>query len=90
MKFPQTGGCQCGAIGYEIGEVPQLVYTSHCAECQSPAGSAFSMTLVVAGTAFQLGGTQPPLASTQCRQRAHGHPVGLPELRHVDLQRPKA
>jgi hypothetical protein len=26
MKLPQTGGCQCGAIRYEITEAPQLVY----------------------------------------------------------------
>jgi hypothetical protein len=25
MKLPQTGGCQCGKIRYEISEAPQLV-----------------------------------------------------------------
>jgi hypothetical protein len=58
MKLPQTGGCQCGAIRYEVTEAPQLVYTCHCTECQRLTGSAFSMALVVAGTAFQLAGTQ--------------------------------
>jgi hypothetical protein len=42
MKFPQTGGCQCGAVRYEISEAPQLVYTCHCNECQRLTGSAFS------------------------------------------------
>ena len=32
MKLPQTGGCQCGAIRYEITEEPQLVYTCHCTD----------------------------------------------------------
>jgi hypothetical protein len=59
MKFPQTGGCQCGAIRYEIREALHLVYTCHCTECQRLTGSAFSMALVVAGTAFQLAGTHP-------------------------------
>jgi hypothetical protein len=27
MRLPQTGGCQCGAIRYEITENPELVYT---------------------------------------------------------------
>jgi len=27
MKLPQTGGCLCGKIRYEITEAPQLVYT---------------------------------------------------------------
>jgi hypothetical protein len=32
VKLPQTGGCQCGNIRYEITEAPQLVYT-----CESSA-----------------------------------------------------
>jgi hypothetical protein len=27
MNLPQTGGCQCGKIRYEVTEAPQLVYT---------------------------------------------------------------
>jgi hypothetical protein len=31
MKLPpQTGGCQCGKIRYEITESPTFVYTCHC------------------------------------------------------------
>jgi hypothetical protein len=30
MKLPQTGGCQCGKIRYEITEAPTLVYTVDC------------------------------------------------------------
>jgi hypothetical protein len=59
MKFPQTGGCQCGAVRYEISEAPQLVYTCHCNECQRLTGSAFSMALVVSGDAFHFAGTNP-------------------------------
>ena len=59
MRFPKTGGCQCGAIRYEVSEAPHQVYTCHCTECQPLTGSAFSMALVVAGTAFHFAGTQP-------------------------------
>jgi hypothetical protein len=41
MKLPQTGGCQCGKVRYEITEEPWAVYTCHCLECQRPTGSAF-------------------------------------------------
>jgi len=34
MKLPQTGGCQWGAIRYEITEAPQLIYKCHCVDCQ--------------------------------------------------------
>ena len=48
MKLPQTGGCQCGKIRYEITEAPQLVYTCHCKDCQRLTSSAFSLGVVVA------------------------------------------
>jgi len=47
MKLPQTGGCHCGAIRYEITEEPQSVYTCHCTDCQRLTSSAFSMGVVV-------------------------------------------
>ena len=43
MKLPQTGGCQCGKIRYEITEAPQQVYACHCRDCQRLTSSAFSM-----------------------------------------------
>src|ERR1700686_767087 len=65
MKLPQTGGCQCGKIRYEITEEPQSVYTCHCTACQRLTSSAFSMGLVVAEPAFRLSGVEPkPLQGT--------------------------
>jgi hypothetical protein len=65
MKLPQTGGCQCGKIRYEITEAPQLVYTCHCTDCQRLTSSAFSLGIVVAETAFRLSGIEPrPLQRT--------------------------
>ena len=62
MKLPQTGGCLCGIIRYEISEAPRLVYTCHCTECQRLTSSAFSIALAVAG--FRLTGDEPkPLES---------------------------
>jgi hypothetical protein len=63
MKLPQTGGCLCGKIRYEISEAPRLVYTCHCTECQHLTSSAFSIALAVAS--FRLTGDEPqPLEST--------------------------
>ena len=59
MKLPQTGGCQCGQIRYEITEEPQLVYTCHCTDCQRLTSSAFSMGVVVPEPAFRLSGVEP-------------------------------
>ena len=59
MDLPQTGGCQCGKIRYEITEAPQSVYACHCRDCQRLTSSAFSMGVVVPETAFKLSGVQP-------------------------------
>jgi len=65
MKLPQTGGCQCGAMRYEITEAPQSVYTCHCTDCQRLTSSAFSLGMVVSDNAFRLMGVEPrPLQRT--------------------------
>ena len=65
MKFPQTGGCQCGALRYEITQAPRMVYTCHCTDCQRLTSSAFSMAIVLAPEAFRLTQGEPrPLQKT--------------------------
>jgi hypothetical protein len=59
MKLPQTGGCQCRTIRYEITEAPQLVTTCHCTDCQRITGSAFSLGVALPETAFRLTAGQP-------------------------------
>jgi hypothetical protein len=59
MRLPLTGGCQCGALRYEISQAPSLVYTCHCTDCQRLTGSAFSMALVASTEAFSFTGAEP-------------------------------
>jgi hypothetical protein len=59
MKLPQTGGCQCGALRYEITEAPRMVYTCHCTDCQRLTSSAFSMAVVLPDGAFRLTRGEP-------------------------------
>ena len=59
MKLPQTGGCQCSKIRFEISEEPILIYTCHCTDCQRLTGSAFSIGVVVSSKAFRLMGIEP-------------------------------
>jgi hypothetical protein len=59
MRLPQTGGCQCGRLRYEITQTPQMIYTCHCTECQRLTSSAFSMAVVVADGAFRLTKGEP-------------------------------
>jgi len=61
MNLPLTGGCQCGALRYEILQAPSLTYTCHCIACQHMTGSAFSLGLIVAESAFRLTSGEPRL-----------------------------
>jgi hypothetical protein len=54
MKLPQTGGCQCGALRYEITQAPIMVYTCHCTDCQRMTSSAFSIGGSLLDGAFRL------------------------------------
>jgi hypothetical protein len=55
-----TGGCQCGAVRYEISAAPLGLFACHCRECQKQSASAFGMSLIVRRAAVELtqGGTR--------------------------------
>ena len=74
MKLPQTGGCHCGKIRYEISEAPQLVYTCHCTDCQRLTSSAFSMGSSWRRPPFMAAGSSP--APSSAPQTAGGSTPG--------------
>ncbi len=41
------GGCQCGAIRYEVRGGPIDLYVCHCRECQKQSSSAFGVSVGV-------------------------------------------
>jgi hypothetical protein len=59
MKLPQTGGCQCGKLRYEITEEPQSVHTHQCLDCQRLTSTAFSFGIVIPEKGFRLTGVEP-------------------------------
>ncbi len=52
--LPLRGGCQCGAVRYEISGEPQALYVCHCRECQKQSASAFGISLMVPSAGFRL------------------------------------
>jgi hypothetical protein len=46
VKLPLTGGCQCGAVRYEIAAAPLAVYACHCTDCQRQSGGDFALSLI--------------------------------------------
>jgi len=43
----RAGGCQCGAVRYEVSGDALELYICHCRECQKQAASAFGISLIV-------------------------------------------
>ncbi|HEY3481528.1 MAG TPA: GFA family protein [Streptomyces sp.] len=53
----RTGHCLCGAVGYRFDGEPEAVVLCHCDDCQRHTGSAFSVNVLVARDAVEIGGT---------------------------------
>lgn len=49
-----TGGCQCGAVRYQIAGDPVMVYVCHCRECQKQSASAFGISVIVERSDFRV------------------------------------
>jgi hypothetical protein len=57
--LPQTGGCQCGAIRYELKAAPLGVWACHCTQCRKQTGSAFGLSMAVPIDALVFTGETP-------------------------------
>lgn len=51
-----SGGCNCGAIRYNIAAKPLAVAVCHCSNCRRQSGSAFSVNVVVPAGAMEIEG----------------------------------
>jgi hypothetical protein len=49
-----NGGCQCGAVRYEIAGPPGATYVCHCRECQKQSASAFGISVIVRSADVRL------------------------------------
>jgi hypothetical protein len=48
------GGCQCGAVRYEIAGAPVAIYICHCRECRKQSASAFGISVIARTADFRL------------------------------------
>ena len=92
-RLPLTGGCQCGAIRYQLSEQPLTLYVCHCTECQRQSASAFGMSMPVRRSALAITGDAP---SRWGRTTASGQQVDChfcavcgTRLFHVPANHPK-
>jgi hypothetical protein len=75
MRLPLTGGCQCGALRYEIAAAPTTVYACHCRDCQRQTGAAFALSMIVARDTLRVIAGEPVDWLRPGTQTASGTPT---------------
>jgi hypothetical protein len=48
------GGCQCGAVRYQVTEEPLTLGICFCRDCQLQSGGAFGMSLICPKSGFRV------------------------------------
>ncbi|GIK95968.1 MAG: hypothetical protein BroJett029_01770 [Alphaproteobacteria bacterium] len=51
---PGSGGCQCGAVRYDVTGPPLETYVCHCLECRKQSSSAFGISVIVRSADVRL------------------------------------
>jgi hypothetical protein len=59
VTLPLTGGCQCGALRYQVTQPPLMIYNCHCTNCQKIGGGAFSTPATILETSFAFTQGEP-------------------------------
>ena len=74
MRLPLRGGCQCGAIRYEITKKPLTLYACHCTDCQQQTASAFGLSMLAPrdGFRFLKGGVKRFEFTGESKKRKEG------------------
>jgi hypothetical protein len=59
VELPLAGGCSCGALRYELSLPPLMAYNCHCTNCQKVSGGAFSTSVTILESGFELTADEP-------------------------------
>jgi hypothetical protein len=46
-QFPVAGGCQCGAVRFQLNAGPLGVYSCYCKDCQRASGSTHTISVIM-------------------------------------------
>ena len=63
-SFPQSGGCQCGSVQYQLNAQPIVLYICHCTSCQKQSSSAFGQSLRVNRADLEISGQTKSVEKT--------------------------
>ncbi|MGD9812235.1 MAG: GFA family protein [Sphingobium sp.] len=71
--LPWDGGCRCGRVRFLVTEAPLVTGVCHCKGCQRMTASAFSTTLTLPVSAFEIVAGKPVLGGLHGDQARHHH-----------------
>ncbi len=71
-KLPWEGGCRCGQVRFRVTAAPLIAIACHCAGCQRMTASAFSLSLSLNVSGFELTKGEPVLGGLQ-QEPKHYH-----------------
>lgn len=60
-KLPWTGRCRCERIQMRVTEPPLITIACHCIGCQRMTASAFSLSIALPATGFEVTQGEPEL-----------------------------
>jgi len=72
-SLPIEGSCRCGKVWFRISAPPMLASACHCRGCQRMTGSAFSTTLSVPSSGFEVIAGQTVIGGIHGDQARHYH-----------------
>lgn len=58
--YPLAGGCDCGAVRYQMLSAPLFVHCCHCRWCQRESGASFALNAMIESERLLLTGEQMP------------------------------
>ena len=73
-----SGGCQCGAVRYDVAPGPSFASICHCRMCQRATGSPFAALLKVAADRVTWHGSPGVFASSNIAERGFCPACGTP------------
>ena len=86
-NLPWTAGCRCDRLRMRISESPIVTMACHCAGCQRMSASAFSLSILVPASGFEvtqgdpvIGGLHGPsrhFHCEHCKTWAFTRPEGM-------------
>ena len=73
FKLPAEGHCRCGRVRFRVTAPPLITMACHCTGCQRMSASAFSLTMMIPSTGFEVIAGETVIGGIHGDQGHHHH-----------------